>query len=42
MFDQVDRVLYDLKHDPASRRILTNLYNFADLHEMALYPAPTP
>ena len=38
LFDQVDRVLYDLKHDPASRRILTNLYNFADLHEMALYP----
>ncbi len=36
--DQVDRVLYDLKHNPASRRILTNLYNFADLHEMALYP----
>ena len=38
MFDQVDRVLYDLKHDPASRRILTNLYNFEDLHEMHLYP----
>ena len=37
-FDQVDRVLYDLKHTPASRRILTSLYNFADLHEMALYP----
>ncbi|MGM9563914.1 MAG: thymidylate synthase [Faecousia sp.] len=37
-FDQVDRVLYDLKHNPASRRILTNLYNFADLHKMALYP----
>ena len=37
-FDQVDRVLYDLKHNPASRRILTNLYNFADLHEMSLYP----
>ncbi len=37
-FDQVDRVLYDLKHDPASRRILTNLYNFEDLHEMNLYP----
>ncbi len=37
-FDQVDRVLYDLKHHPASRRILTNLYNFTDLHEMALYP----
>ncbi len=38
MFDQVDRVLYDLKHNPASRRILTSLYNFNDLHEMALYP----
>ena len=36
--DQVDRVLYDLKHSPASRRILTNLYNFEDLHEMHLYP----
>ena len=34
----MDRVLYDLKHNPASRRILTNLYNFADLHEMHLYP----
>lgn len=37
-FDQVDRVLYDLKHNPASRRILTNLYNHHDLHEMRLYP----
>lgn len=36
--DQVDRVLYDLKHNPASRRILTNIYTFADLSEMALYP----
>ena len=36
--DQVDRVLYDLKHNPASRRILTNIYNFHDLHEMNLYP----
>ena len=36
--DQVDRVLYDLKHNPASRRILTNIYNFEDLHEMNLYP----
>ena len=36
--DQVDRVLYDLKHNPASRRIMTNIYNFADLHEMHLYP----
>ena len=38
MFDQVDRVLYDLKHNPASRRILTNIYNHEDLHEMNLYP----
>ena len=37
-FDQVDRVLYDLKHNPASRRIMTNLYNHHDLHQMALYP----
>ncbi|HHX13800.1 MAG TPA: thymidylate synthase [Clostridiales bacterium] len=36
--DQVDRVLYDLKKNPYSRRILTNIYNFADLSEMALYP----
>lgn len=38
MFDQVDRVIYDLKHNPASRRILTSIYNFEDLHEMNLYP----
>jgi len=38
MFDQVDRVIYDLKHNPASRRILTSIYNFQDLHEMNLYP----
>ena len=38
MFDQVDRVLYDLKHHPNSRRILTNIYNFEDLHAMGLYP----
>ena len=37
-FDQVDRVLYDLKHNRASRRIMTNIYNHADLHEMNLYP----
>ena len=36
--DQVDRVIYDLKNNPASRRILTNIYNFEDLHEMNLYP----
>ncbi|MDR3314154.1 MAG: thymidylate synthase [Oscillospiraceae bacterium] len=38
MFDQVDRVLYDLRHNPASRRILTNLYVHQDLSEMRLYP----
>lgn len=38
MFDQVDRVLYDLKYNKASRRIITNIYNHADLSEMALYP----
>ena len=37
-FDQVDRVLYDLKNNPSSRRIMTNIYTFADLHEMHLYP----
>lgn len=37
-FDQVDRVLYDLKHNPSSRRIITNIYNHEDLHEMNLYP----
>jgi thymidylate synthase len=37
-FDQVDRVLYLLKNDPASRRILTSMYNFGDLSEMHLYP----
>ena len=37
-FDQVDRVLFDLKNNPSSRRILTNIYNFEDLHAMHLYP----
>ena len=36
--DQVDKVLWDLKHNPACRRIMTNIYTFADLSEMALYP----
>lgn len=36
--DQVDRVLFDLKNNPYSRRIMTNLYVHADLHEMNLYP----
>ena len=35
---QVDRVLYDLKHNPYSRRIMTNIYVHQDLSEMALYP----
>ena len=38
LFDQVDRVLFDLKHNPQSRRIMTNLYAHQDLHEMSLYP----
>ena len=38
MMDQVDRVLYDLKHNPYSRRIMTNIYVHQDLHEMGLYP----
>jgi len=37
-FDQVDRVIYDLKHNPYSRRIITNIYTHADLNEMNLYP----
>ena len=36
--DQVDKILWDLKHDPASRRILAIMYNHHDLSEMALYP----
>lgn len=38
MMDQVDRVLYDLTHNPYSRRIMTNIYVHQDLNEMALYP----
>ena len=37
-FDQVDRVLFDLKNNPQSRRIMTNIYNHSDLMEMGLYP----
>lgn len=36
--DQIDAVLYDLRHNPFSRRIMVNMYNFDDLHEMHLYP----
>ena len=38
MMDQMDRVLYDLRHNPHSRRIMTNTYVFEDLSEMHLYP----
>lgn len=38
MMDQVDRVLYDLKNNPFSRRIMTNIYVHSDLSEMNLYP----
>ena len=37
-FDQIDRVIYDLKNNPYSRRILTNIYVHQDLHAMNLYP----
>lgn len=37
-FDQVDRMLYDLKHNPTSRRIMSNIFNHHDLNEMGLYP----
>ncbi|MBR6548308.1 MAG: thymidylate synthase [Clostridia bacterium] len=37
-FDQVDRILFDLKNNPGSRRILSNIYVHQDLHEMNLYP----
>lgn len=36
--DQVDHVIWQLQHDPHSRRIMTSMYNFEDLHEMALAP----
>ena len=37
-FDQVDRLLFDLKNNPYSRRLIVNMYNHDDLHEMNLYP----
>ena len=36
--DQVDNVLWQLKHTPYSRRIMTNIYKFDDLMEMGLEP----
>jgi thymidylate synthase len=38
MMDQVDRVIFDLKNNPYSRRIMTNIYVHEELHEMNLYP----
>lgn len=38
MMDQVDRLIYDLKNNPYSRRMLTNIYVHQDLNEMNLYP----
>lgn len=38
MMDQVDNVLWQLKHNPSSRRIMTNIFNFQDLHDMRLEP----
>ncbi|MDR1939867.1 MAG: thymidylate synthase [Clostridiales bacterium] len=37
-FDQVDKILFDLKNNPFSRRIMSSMYNFADLKDMNLYP----
>jgi thymidylate synthase len=37
-FDQVDKILFDLKNNPLSRRIIASMYNFSDLNEMNLYP----
>ena len=42
MMDQVDRVIFDLKNNPFSRRIMTNIYVHQDLHEMNLYPCAYP
>ncbi|MGI6722285.1 MAG: thymidylate synthase [Anaerovoracaceae bacterium] len=36
--DMVDNVLWNLKNQPYSRRIMTNIFNFQDLHEMGLEP----
>ena len=36
--DQVDYILYLLKNDPASRRIMTNIFDFGDLKDMNLEP----
>ena len=38
MIDQVDNVIHELTHNPANRRILTEIYNHSELHEMNLAP----
>lgn len=38
LLDQIDAVIWDLRHEPTSRRIMTNTYNLEELHEMGLYP----
>lgn len=38
LLNQIDGVIWDLKHNPYSRRIITNLYNYQELYDMALYP----
>ena len=36
--DQVDYILYLLKNDPSSRRIMTNIFNHEELKDMNLEP----
>ena len=38
VMDQVDNILWQLKNTPASRRMMTNIYNFSDLTQMGLEP----
>lgn len=38
LLDQIDAVIYDLKHTPYSRRMVTSIFNHQDLHEMNLQP----
>ena len=38
LMDQVDYVLYLLKHDQSSRRIMTNIFNHEELKDMELEP----
>lgn len=35
---QIDKLIYDLKNNPSSRRLILNLYNHHDLYDMTLYP----